>query len=187
LSPRAFCRLLQYDDARAPTASCFVPRAAGRGDEPSPAFAFVRPLAGTARADEPLSLRLRRGVSAWTGPERVKVRAVVSAGEAPPRTSTAHLVRRTSTATKGGTSRAFCSHRVCTPRKREVPTARSPFPASPREGRCVSRKPRCVLPSCAWTIPRIAPRFHPSGPLFHAAPVPRRTPTLCRLREPAPL
>jgi len=164
-----------------------VPRTAERGDEPFSAFTFVRPLAGTTRADEPRRARLRKGMPAWTGPARVKVRAVVSAGEAPPRTSSAHLVRRASTATKGGTSRAFCSHRVCTPRRREVSTARSPFPASPREGRCVSRKPRCVLPSCAWTILRIAPRFHPSGPLFHAAPVPRRTPTLCRLREPAPL
>jgi hypothetical protein len=57
---------------------------------------------------------------AWTGPAQVKVRAAVSAGEAPPRTSSAHLVRRASTATKGGSSRAFCSHRVFTPREREV-------------------------------------------------------------------
>jgi hypothetical protein len=35
--------------------------------------------------------------------------------------------------------------------------------------------------------PRIAPRVRPSGPPVHAAPVPRRTPTLCRVREPAPL
>jgi len=57
---------------------------------------------------------------AWTGPARVKVRAALSAGEAPPRTSSAHLVRRASSATKGGTSRAFCPHRVFTPRERGV-------------------------------------------------------------------
>ena len=38
-----------------------------------------------------------------------------------------------------------------------------------------------------WVIARIAPRSRPSEPLFHAAPVPRRTPTLCRVRELAPL
>jgi len=62
LSPRTFCRLLQYDDARAPTASCFVPRAARRSDDLLPAFTFGRPLAGTARADEPRSACLRRGM-----------------------------------------------------------------------------------------------------------------------------
>jgi hypothetical protein len=62
LSPRTFYRLLQYDDARAPTASCFVPRAARRSDVPLFAFAFVRPLAGTTRADEPRSACLRRGM-----------------------------------------------------------------------------------------------------------------------------
>jgi len=97
-----------------------VPRTAERGDEPFSAFTFVRPLAGTTRADEPRRARLRKGMPAWTGPARVKVRAVVSAGEAPPRTSSAHLVRRASTATKGGTSRAFCLHRVSTPRERGV-------------------------------------------------------------------
>jgi hypothetical protein len=49
---------------------------------------------------------------AWTGPTRVKVRAVVSAGESPPRTGSAHLFRRVGSATRGGTARAFCRHPV---------------------------------------------------------------------------
>jgi len=97
-----------------------IPRSAERGDDPFPAFAFVRPLAGTARADEPRRARLRRDMPAGTGPDRVKVRAALSAGEAPPRTSSAHLVRRAGTATRGGSSRAFCPHRVFTPRERGV-------------------------------------------------------------------
>jgi len=44
-----------------PRAASF-PRSAGRGDEPFSAFTFVRPLAGTARADEPRRARLRRGM-----------------------------------------------------------------------------------------------------------------------------
>jgi len=39
-----------------------VPRTADKGDEPFSAFAFVRPLAGTTRADEPRRAHLRRGV-----------------------------------------------------------------------------------------------------------------------------
>jgi hypothetical protein len=146
-----------------------------------------RTSTGTTRADEPRGACLRRGRGA--GPDRIemKVRAVVWAGEVPPRTSSAHLIRRASTATGGGTSRAFCSHRVSrSTRTWGEPPLRPPVPASPREGRCVPRRPRCVPPTCARSNPRIAPLVHPSGPPVHAAPVPRRTPTLCRAREPAP-
>ena len=71
----------------------------------------------------------------------MKVRAVVSAGEAPPRTSSAHLFRRASSATRGGTPRAFCLHRVvCPTRAWDEPPHRPPLPASPREGLCVATK-----------------------------------------------
>jgi hypothetical protein len=165
-----------------------IPRSATRGDDPLSAFTFVRPLAGTARVDEPRSARLRRDVPCVDRTRSSEGSRRLSAGEAPSRTSSAHLVCRAGTATRGGSSRAFCPHRVSrSARTRCDSPLRPPVPASPREGRCVPRRPRCVPPTCARSRPRIAPLFHPSGPLFHAAPVPRRTPTLCRLREPAPL
>jgi len=84
---------------------------------PSPSSAPSRGRHGlTSRAER----ASEEACLAWTGPAQVKVRAVVSAGEAPPRTSSAHLIRRASTATKGGSSRAFCPHRVFTPRERGV-------------------------------------------------------------------
>jgi len=46
-----------------------------RGDEPSIAFAFVRPLAGTARADEPRRFRLPKKHACGTRPTRAKIRA----------------------------------------------------------------------------------------------------------------
>jgi hypothetical protein len=60
------------------------------------------------------------------------------------------------------------------------------FPHRPAKGDALRRRPRCVPPPCPCVIARIAPRFRASGPPLHAAPVPRRTPTLCRRREPAP-
>jgi len=79
----------------------------------------------------------------------------LSAGEAPPQTSSAHPFCRASAATRGGTSRALCSHRVPTPREGGMSDHQtSDSPQRPAKGAAFRRTPRCVPPTCALNEPK---------------------------------
>jgi len=117
-----------------PPRAASIPRTAFGGDEPPRAFAFVRPLSGTARADEP-RMHTSEEARCGTGPIRAKVRSVFRRREAPSRPESAHLICRAKTATGGGPSRALFSHLVPRPaRTQDEPPHRPSIPTPPREG-----------------------------------------------------
>jgi len=149
---------------------------------------FAVPLRGrlglTSLREGPASEETRP--PAWTGPSRVKVRAAVSAGEAPPRaeyraplSSCERCFERRNLScfapAPGGALRV----------KRGTPPFRPPRPASSREGRCVRTETEVRSTVVRSGDTEDCSPVRPSGTPFHAAPVPRRTPTLCR-KEPIP-
>ena len=139
LSPRAFYRLLQYDDARAPTASSFVPRAAGEvttSPPPSPSSAPSRGRHGLTSHARVLPKKPRAADRADSSEGSRRLSTGEPLLEPVPHTSfvVRALLRR------GGTSRAFCSHRVTRSARTGASHARPPVPARPAKGRCVPTK-----------------------------------------------
>jgi len=124
-----------------PPRAASVPRAAFGGDYPPRAFAFVRPLAGTARADEPrtdASEEARCG----TGATRAKVRAVFRRREAPSRLDSTHLIRRARTATGDGAPARDARTEPLAPRERETSDLVDlRFPHRPAKGGAFPRRP----------------------------------------------
>jgi len=151
LSLRASCRLLQTRrcTGKEPRARrILVLRVSG--DDPSRAFAFARPLAGTRRRDEPLP----RGppgklTPARTGAIRVKVSFPFSGARVPSSNRAAHPVVVRTPAWKGGPLLAsgvrtgWLEARERAARHRRGLRSRK----RPAKGECVRRRPRCVPPS----------------------------------------
>jgi hypothetical protein len=165
-----------------------TPRSAGRGDEPFPAFTFVRPLAGTARADEPRRARLRRGMlcvdqtSSSEGSRCPFGRRSPSSNQfCAPQSSCEHCYERRIL------SRVLLAPGVHSARTRGEPPLGLRFLHRPAKGGAFHENRGAFCRRAPGRSRGLLPVFIRSGPLFHAAPVPRRTPTLCRLREPAPL
>jgi hypothetical protein len=149
LSLRASCRLLQTRRCTGIHRERVAPRTAAEGDDPSHAFAFGRPLAGTCTGDEPLRACFRRSAPARTGPTRAKVSFPLSRAESPSRTDPRTPL---SCARPRGRADPFSPPAHApgdSPRANALRiTAEVSGPAAPREGRCVRRRPRCVPPSC---------------------------------------
>ena len=167
-----------------------VPRAARRGDDPLHAFASSAPSRGRRGLTSRVTVmppKKQTFAADRTDPSEGSRR--LSAGEAPPRTGSAHLFRRASSCyERRNPSRVVPAPGDSFRRERGTSHRIGPrFPHRPAKGDALRRRPRCVPPPCPCMIARIAPRSRASGPPLHAAPVPRRTPTLCRRREPAPL
>jgi hypothetical protein len=115
LSPRAFCRLLQYDDARAPPRAASIPRAAIGGDLPPNTFALV--LTSSRERGGKHGLTSRAVVLAKTREALPRDRADASkgsprfsAGESPSRTGSAHLFVVRAVLREAESSRASCVH-----------------------------------------------------------------------------
>jgi hypothetical protein len=117
------------------------------------------------------------------GPDsgQVKVRAVVWAGEAPPCAE----FRAPLSSCERCFERWTLSCSAPAPDdalrvKRRAPPFRPPRPASSREGRCVRTETEVRSAVVRSNETEDCSPVRPSGTPFHAAPVPRRTPTLCR-------
>jgi len=190
LSPRAFCRLLQYDDARAPPRAASIPRAARGGDLPPNAFALVLP----SRVSEGQHGLTSRAVvrpkehHRGTGPTRGKVRPAFRRAS-PLLEPTSH----TSSSCAHCYGRRILSRVLRAPGsptcdERTLSCRQGPrFPHRPAKGGAFPRRPEVRSTAMHVRKPaRIAPHPRERGPLVHAAPAPRRAPTLCSSREPAP-
>jgi len=101
----------------------------------SRAFTFVRPLAGTARADEPRKFMLPKKRACGTGPTRAKVRAVFRRARPllEPVPHTSFVVR--ALPWEAETSQASCAHRATrSARTRDDPPLGLRFPQRPAKG-----------------------------------------------------
>lgn len=149
LSLRASCRLLQTRRCTGIHRERVAPRTAAEGDDPSHAFAFGRPLAGTCTGDEPLRACFRRSAPARTGPTRAKVSFPLSRAESPSRTDPRTPLSCMHPRGRADPFSPLAHAPGDSPRANALRiTAEVSGPAAPREGRCVRRRPRCVPPSC---------------------------------------
>jgi len=154
---------------------------------PSRAFTFVRPLAGTARADEPRKFMLPKERACWTGPTRAKVRVVFRRARPllEPSPHTSFVVRALLWEAEPSTR---CARTGCL-----VPRERGTSYRKDSGSRTVPRRAmRSTKTEVRSTVMRLCEpedrsSCSPRWVSLHAAPVLRRAPTLCSLGEPAPL
>jgi len=134
------------------------------------------------RGNEPRQRRASEEARrARTGPTRAKAHATLRTRESPPRTEPHTSMSCARPRGRRNPSRILRAHPATHRTRGAMRRLQVSGRASPREGRCVRRRPRCVPPSSVRACARGSlPAFRSNvPPVYAASDALRRGPTLC--------